>query len=131
MMNLFKHKKTNEEVIQEQYRKSFDEITEHYNGVRVNQTLLGKIRSAKMDEITESSNIDIKVQSSVQRPKDFGTDVFAWLEDVKKQAKEIMNKNNQYAQEEKEYQEKLKQKVQEDALKRRKEFLIGYGVLSK
>ena len=131
MLNLFKHKKSDAEIIQEQYRKSFDEITEHYNGVRVNKTLLGKIRSAKMDEITESSNIDIKLQSSVPRPKDFGTDVFAWLDDVKKQAKEIMNRNNQYAQEEKEYQEKLKQKVQEEALMRRKEFLISYGVLAK
>ena len=131
MLNLFKHKKSDAEIIQEQYRKSFDEITEHYNGVRVNKTLLGKIRSAKMDEITESSNIDIKLQSSVPRPKDFGTDIFAWLDDVKKQAKEIMNRNKQYAQEEKEYQEKLKQKVQEEALMRRKEFLISYGVLAK
>lgn len=131
MMNLFKHKKTDAEIIQEQYRKNFDEITEHYNGVRVNQTLLGKIRSAKMDEITESSNIDIKVQSSVPRPKDFGTDLFAWINDVRNEAKDVMNKLNKYRQEEKEYQEKLKQKIQEDALKRRKEFLIGYGVLAK
>ena len=131
MLNLFKHKKTTQELIQEQYRKSFDEITEHYNGVRVNLTLLGKVRSAKMDEITESSNIDIKVQSSIPRPKDFGTDLFAWLNDVRNEAKEVMNKLNKYKEEEKEYQEKLKQKVQEDALKRRKEFFIEYGVLAK
>lgn len=131
MLNLFKHKKSTQELIEEQYRKNFDEITEHYNGVRVNQTLLGKIRSAKMDEITESTNTDIKLQSSVPRPKDFGTDLFAWLSDVRNEAKEVMNKLNKYRAEEKEYQEKLKQKVQEEALKRRKEFLIGYGVLAK
>jgi gas vesicle protein len=131
MLNLFKHKKSTRDIIQEQYRKSFDEITEHYNGVRVNLTLLGKVRSAKMDEITESSNINIKVQSSIPRPKDFGTDVFAWLDDVKKQAKEIMNRNKQYAQEEKEYQEQLKTKMQEQALKKRHEFFVEYGVLAK
>lgn len=108
MMNLFKHKESTKEVIQKQYEKSLDEITQHYNGVRVNQTLVGKIRSAKMDEITESSNINIKVQSSVPRPKDFGTDLFAWINDVRNEAKDVMNKLNKYRQEEKEYQERLK-----------------------
>jgi len=131
MLNLFKHKKSTKELIQEQYRKSFDEITEHYNGVRVNLTLLGKVRSAKMDEVCENKSINIKVRSSIPRPKDFGTDVFAWLDDVKKQAKEIMNRNKQYAQEEKEYQEQLKIKMQEEALRKRHEFFVEYGVLAK
>jgi len=131
MLNLFKHKKTNADIIQEQYYNSLDTITEHYNGVRINHTLLGKIRSAKMDEIIEVKTNTIKVHSFVPRPKDFGTDVFAWLDDVKKEAKNVMNKLNEFKKEEKEYQEQLKIKTQEDALKRRKEFLIEYGLLNK
>ena len=131
MLNLFKHKKSTQEVIQEQYRKSFDEITEHYNGVRINHTLLGKIRSAKMDEITEIKTNSIKVHSFVPRPKDFGTDLFAWFEDIRNEAKEVMNKLHKYKEEEKQYQEKLKQKFKEEAVKKSHEFFVEYGVLAK
>ncbi len=141
LLNLFKYKKTVYDEVSEQYLKSLDEITQHYNGVRVNETLLGKIRAAKMDDITESEmlflkshnsvNQDIKLQSSVPRPKDYGTNIIAWITDVKNQAKEIMNKNNHYSKEEKEYEEQLRLIVQTEALQRRKEFLIQYGVLDK
>jgi len=128
---LFKSKKSTQELIQEQYRKNFDEITEHYNGVRINHTLLGRIQSAKMNEVIDIKTNPIKVHSFVPRPKDFGTDVFAWLNSIKEEAKEIMNRNKQYAQEEKEYQEKLKQKVQEEAINKSHKFFVEYGVLAK
>lgn len=131
IVELFKSKKSTQELIQEQYRKNFDEITEHYNGVRINHTLLGKIRSAKMDEITEINNNSIKVHSFVPRPVDFGTDVFAWLSAVKNEAKEVMNKLHKYKEEEKKYQEQLKQKFKEEATKKSHEFFVEYGVLAK
>jgi|ERR1035437_1178736 hypothetical protein len=131
MLNLFKHKKTDNELIQEQYLNNLENITEHYNGVRINQTLLGRIRSAKMDETTESKILTIKTHSSVPRPKDFGTDLFAWLDEIKKEAKEVMNKLNRYKKEEEEYQERIKQEMNKKAIEKQHKFFVEYGVLNK
>lgn len=131
MLNLFKHKKTDAELIQEQYLNGLENITEHYNGVRINQTLLGRIRSAKMDEIPESKILTIKSHSFVPRPKDFGTNLFAWLEEIREEAKEVMNKLNRYKKEEEEYQERIKQESNKRAIKKQHEFFVEYGVLNK
>ena len=144
LKKLFTNKPTEEEIRKEQYVQSLKTITEHFNGVRVNETLLGRIRSAKMDDVYEVNNKNIKLQSSVPRPKVFTTDkdgkqievsfdnnLFGWFDFIREEAKRVINKNKQYAEEEKKYQEELKTKHNEKALKEKREFLINYGLLPK
>ncbi len=94
--------------------------------------LSAELRMSEVDcSFDESTEPKIATHSSVPRPKSFGTDLFAWLEEVRKEAKAVINKNIQYEKEEKEYQEKLKTENNEKALKERREFLVNYGLLSK
>ncbi len=124
-----------------QYALSLESVVEHYNGVRVNETLVGKIRSSKMDEITYPNLSELRLSHSIERPKVYDKDnneiphsnnnFATWLETIQKEAKDIMNKNKFFEKEEKEYQERMKAKHQEEALKKKREFLEQYGLLPK
>ncbi len=43
-MSLFKKKKKKADELREQYVQSLKTMTEHYNGVRINETLVGRIK---------------------------------------------------------------------------------------
>jgi len=116
---------------QEQFVKSRDEITTHFNGVRINETLVGKIRSAKMDDCKKESTVKVKVLKTVERPMNFGDNLFEWLNHVRLEAKETMNKNHKSEKEEKEYIELKKKQAQAESTEKRREFFRNYGVLPK
>ena len=132
---LFKNKKTSEELKQEQYVKSISVITEHFNGVRINETLVGRIKGMRMTEvdcvIEESDEPKFPTKSSVPRPKSFGNNLFAWIDEVRQEAKEVMNKLHKYEKEEKEYQERIKSEKTSKALQERRKFFVDYGLLPK
>lgn len=115
----------------EQFVKSRDEITSHFNGVRINETLVGKIRSAKMDECRVDSSKQVKVLKTVERPMNFGDNLFEWLNHVRSEAKETMNKNHKLEKQEKEYIELKKKQAQKETAEKRREFFRNYGVLPK
>lgn len=128
---IFKPRKSKEDLQREQYKLQLAQSIRHNNGVRVNETLVGKIREAKMNDGFIERPTKIAVQNSVERPMSFGDNVFDWLDYIRNEAKMLMNKNHQYEKQEKAYQERVKQEVQEKALANRRKFFVEYGVLSK
>jgi hypothetical protein len=136
LKRLFKKTKTVDELKREQYIKSLRTITEHYNGVRINETLVGRIKVMRMTEVdcivTESDDEPkFPTLRSVPRPKTFGNNLMAWMDEVRKEAKDVINKNRQYEKEEKEFQEQIKTEKNNKALQERREFFINYGLLPK
>ena len=139
LKNLFKSKKTDNELRREYYAQSLRTVTQYYNGVRINETIVGKLRAARMDEIQEPNIENIRIEKSVPRPtvydklekKEKEISFIGWMELVRSEAKDVVNKNLLYEKEEKEYQEKIKIKMQEEALRKKKEFLSNYGLLTK
>jgi len=129
--NLFKQKKTKIEEQREQYQLQLAKITTHYNGVRINETLVGKIQAARMDECIPEKQTKIAVERSVERPMTFGDDVFGWLNHVRDEAKALMNKNHRYDKEEKEYLERIKKESQQKSIEQSRKFFVEYGVLPK
>jgi hypothetical protein len=130
-----KRQKTLDELKQEQYILSLQTITEHYNGVRINETLVGRIKGMRMTEVdcvvSESDAPKVPTLRSVPRPKTFGSNLMAWMDEVRQEAKAVINKNKQYEKEEKEFQEQLKTEKNNKALKERREFFVNYGLLPK
>ena len=136
LRRLFKPKvKSNDDVIKDQYTKSLDEITEHFNGVKINETLVGRIRGMRMTEkdciVSESDEPKFPTMSSVPRPKSFGNNLFAWIQDVRDEAKLSLNKNREYEQKDKERAEQLKAESNRKALEERRKFYVDFGLLSK
>ena len=137
LKNLFKkrNQKSVDEIRLEEYKKSLMNITEHFNGVRINETLVGRIKGERMLEadciVVESDKPKFPTKSSTPRPKSYGNNLFAWIEEIRQDAKDVVNKNRQHEIAEKEYQEKIKTERNEVALKERREFFIGYGLLPK
>ncbi len=135
MLKLFKFDKTDIELKREQYEKSLLTVTEHYNGIRINEMLVGKIKGVRMVETTcEVSNTDepkIKTLRSVPRPQNFGTDLTAWMNEVRKEAKDIIALNKKYEKQEQEYQDKLKEEKNAELLEERRKFFVDYGLLPK
>jgi hypothetical protein len=131
----FKRTKSQDELKQEQYILSLQTITEHYNGVRINETLVGRIKGMRMTEvecsIIESDEPKVATLRSVPRPKSYGSNLFAWIAEVRQEAKEVINKNHQYEKQEKEYQEKLKAEITSKALEERRKFYVDFGLLPK
>jgi hypothetical protein len=141
--NLFKKKKTDAEIRLEQYVERLNSVTSHYNGVKTNDTLVGKISATRMDEIncttTEIKPVDY-IEKSVPRPKvfnenneevKFDNNLFGWMDLIRKEAKETMNKNHQMYEEERILQERIKAEKNEKALRERREFYVSYGLLPK
>jgi hypothetical protein len=140
---LFKNELTLEEQRQAQYIKSINETTKHFNGIKMNDTLTGKIRSAKMDDFTPNSSTQkVLIQSSTERPKvfeitdggepkeiDLSKDLFAWLGMIRKEAKEVMNKIHYYEEEEKQYLEISSKEKHNKDLEKSRTFFREFGVL--
>lgn len=144
MLNIFKQKtKSVDDLKQEQYVERLKTVTEHYNGIRINEVLVGQISVIKkMSNVFESNKEYLMLSKTVPRPKVFvdGEDgqkkeiafktPSEWLNHIHEEYKNVVNKIRKYAEEEKEYQESLRNKMIEETLKKKREFLIGYGVLS-
>ena len=132
---LFKFDKTDIELKRELYEKSLLTVTEHYNGIRINETLIGRIKGSRMTEmdcdISEEKEPKIKVLRSVPRPEDFGSDLSTWMAEVRNQAKEITKLNKKYEKQEQEYQDKLKEEKNAKLLEERRKFYVNYGLLPK
>jgi hypothetical protein len=139
LKNLFKPKKTDDELRKERYAESLKTVTEFYNGVRINETLVGKIRATRMDEVFHRNTDNIKIESSIPRPTVYDKEekvekeitFLGWMELVRDEARAIINKNLSFDKQEKEYQENAKKKMQEEALERKRVFLTNYGLLTK
>lgn len=118
-----------------QYSDSLKTVTEHYNGVRINETLAGRIKGIRMSETECGVSIDdlpkIATLRSVPRPKYYGTNLLAWMASIRREAKTIINRNKNYEAQEKEYQERIKTIKDQELLEERRKFLINYGVLPK
>lgn len=137
-------KKSLEETKQEQYVEQIKTITEYYNGIRINDTLLGKvIAMKKMSDVFDTNKEYLQLSKSVPRPKTIIVDEQGnekeikfkdhteWLSHIQKEYKEVVQKLQQYEAEEKEREEQLKAEMQEKALKVKRDFLIEYGLLPK
>lgn len=144
LSKIFKSEKSNEDIIQEQYLNKTNCITEHYNGVRINEVLVGKISVIKkMSDVFESNKDYLMISKSIPRPKIYKTDesgikkefVFSnpseWLTYIHEEYKSVVEKLKKYEEQEKQRQEYLKNKHQEEALMKKREFFIEYGVLKK
>jgi hypothetical protein len=110
--------------------------------MKMNDTLTGKIRSAKMDDFTPNSSTQkVLIQSSTKRPKvyeivngeqkeiDLSKDLFAWMGMIRKEAKEVMNKIHYYEEEEKQYLEISSKEKHNKDLEASRRFFIEFGVL--
>jgi len=144
LSKIFKSKKSKEDIMQEQYVNKTKCITEHYNGVRINEILVGKISvMKKMSDVFESNKDYLMISKSIPRPKIYTTDENGikkefffnnpseWLIYIHQEYKDVVKKLKEYEDKEKERLENLKNKMQEDALMKRREFLIEYGLLPK
>lgn len=136
--------KNKEEVIQEHYIKKLSSVTEYYSGVRINETLLGKILAIKkMSDVFDTNKEYLMLSKSLPRPKTYITDtngqekevVFAtteeWLNYIHEEHKKVVNKLQEYKEQEQEYQEKLKEEKNAKLLEERRKFYIDYGLLPK
>jgi len=124
-------KRKQEQERREQYVKMMSKTKVHFNGVRVNEELVGKILSAKSDEVITESSYKVPVQSSVDRPMSFGNNVFAWLDYIRQEAKDIMNKNHSYEKNEKDTEHKAALENDTKILTQRRKFFQDFGVLPK
>jgi len=137
-------KKSTEDIKQEQYVEKIKTTTEYYNGIRINETLLGRIIALKkMSDVFDTNKEYLMISKSLPRPKTFIVDengmeqevVFKdptdWLINIQKEYKEVVQKLQKYEEEEREREEQLKAEFQEQALKTKREFLIEYGLLPK
>jgi hypothetical protein len=88
----FNRKKTKAEILREQYMLEFKTMTTYTNGVRINETLVGRLHSYRETIQTESS-CKPRVQSSTTRPVDFGNDITAWLDAVRVEALKLIRGN--------------------------------------
>jgi hypothetical protein len=144
LSKIFKSEKSKEDIVQEHYINKIKTITEHYNGVRINETLVGKISvMKKMSDIFESNKDYLMISKSLPRPKIYTTDENGvkkefffnnpseWLIYIHKEYKDVIEKLKKYEDEEKERYEYLKNKMNEDALGKKREFLMEYGLLPK
>lgn len=116
-----------------QFLDSLKTVTEHYNGVRINETLAGRIKGIRMTELECGVSVDdspkIPTLRSIPRPENYGTNLLAWMSAIRREAKAIINRNKKYEAQEKEYQEKIKVIKNKEVLEERRKFLINYGVL--
>ena len=110
------------------------EIKVFDNGFRLNITLLGLIISSRFDAPIfdyEKKLSRTSIQKSLPRPMNFDNSQIGWLNYIKNEAKELMNKIHEQEEEEKQYQkEKLLQK-QEEFQKTRRAFYQEMGFLRK
>jgi hypothetical protein len=92
-MKLFKKKKpTQVEILRKEYIKEFKAMTTYTNGVRVNEDLVGRLKSYREIVLTESK-FQPRVQSSTKRPVDFKDNIAAWLEAVRLEARKLVKGN--------------------------------------
>lgn len=71
-------------------------MTEVADNFRINETLYGRIKAIKMTGDVEyfvSNTENVKLMSTVERPVDFGVNLFGWLDYVKAEAKRLKNEN--------------------------------------
>ena len=85
-------KKTDLDIQREAWHRELSDSVTFANGVRVNETLIGRVQRIR-EIIPEKSKSVIRVQSSTERPIDFGTDLFAWLKAVRGEARKLSEKN--------------------------------------
>jgi len=97
----------------------------------------------KMSDVFESNKDYLMISKSIPRPKIYTTDENGikkefffnnpseWLIYIHQEYKDVVKKLKEYEDKEKERLENLKNKMQEDALMKRREFLIEYGLLPK
>ncbi len=89
-MGIFKEKKkTDDELRREQYLREFNQRTEYTNGVRINEDLVGRLKSYR-ETILPESRCTPRIQSSTKRPIDFGSDIAAWLDAVRAEARKLV-----------------------------------------
>lgn len=132
-----------EERQNKEYVESLNKVVTHSNGVRVYEDLAAKIRSIRMNDIIVPPNLyapKLQIQKSVPRPKRYDKDgkeipfennLFVWRDEINKEAKELINKNREFEEQEKEYLEKVKREKQNKALEESRKFFQEYGVLPK
>lgn len=82
------------EIRRQNYQRQLEQSTVFFNGVRVNDALVGRVRAAKADEVTIDDIKKVKVQSTIQRPINFPS-FFDWFNHIRTEAKALINKNRQ------------------------------------
>lgn len=80
------------ENLRRQYLQEFHDATTYTNGVRINETLAGRVRSLR-EIVLQESQFKIAVKSSTSRPVDFKNDIAAWLEAIRAEAKKLATKD--------------------------------------
>lgn len=96
---------------------------------RINETLYGRIKAIKMtgdSEYFESNTENVKLMSTVERPVDFGDNIFGWLDYVKAEAKRLKNENYLKEEEDKKIKERSFQERRKIAEKEKHKFITDF-----
>lgn len=135
LFNFLKPKKNEIALKREKHEASLRSVTETYNGVKINETLMTRVKCSRMADIDcylkETDVSKYSVKTTAPRPNTFENNLFSWIESVKAEAKLAKIRNAEKEKEERENYEKLKSKKQQEALEQRREFYINYGLLPK
>lgn len=99
------------------------EMKECAEGFRINETLLGRILAIKRNgEIYESTS-NVALKSTVDRPIDFGANLFRWLVYVKAERKRIAEELHIKEKAERDTRLQVEEERKRKALAERKKFM--------
>ena len=107
-------------------------IVQHSNGVRINETLLGRIMGARNNGMVFDYEWELRytrTEKTIERPMDFGNDIVGWFNYIRAEAKAVMNKIHAEEQEEKEYQKTLLKEKEQKFLEDKRKFYRDNGML--
>jgi hypothetical protein len=116
-MSSFSRKKKEEPV---QIKPEMEECAE---GFRINRTLLGRILAIKRNGVIYESTSKVALQSTVERPIDFGSNLYRWLVYVKSERKRLAEELHIKEKSERETKLYVEEERKKKALAERKKFL--------
>lgn len=108
---------------QEETPKPKPEMEECAEGFRINQNLLGRILAVKRNGVIYESESKVALRSSVERPIDFGSNLYRWLVYVKAERKRLAEELHEKEKSEKANKLQLEEERKRIALAERKKFL--------
>jgi hypothetical protein len=102
------------------------EMEECAEGFRLNYNLLGRIQAIKRTGEIYKSKAVVQLRSSVDRPIDFGPNLYRWLIHVKSERKRLAEELQEKEKAEKENRLKSEEARQAKALAERKKFFEDF-----
>lgn len=104
-------------------------MTEVSDNFRINEVLYGRLKAIKMTGDVEyfvSNTENVTLMSTVERPLDFGDDLFGWLDYVKAEAKRLKNENFLKEVEDKKARERSFQERRKVAEREKQTFITDF-----